>query len=258
MKSGYVYITGAGPGDVKLLTVKAIEALQQSDVVIYDRLVNNDILEHVPAQAEFIYCGKLPKNHRLRQEEINQLLSDYASQGKTVTRLKGGDPFVFGRGGEEAQHLADVGIPFDVIPGISSGLAAPAYAGIPVTHRAYSSSVAMLTGHLPDEQDDKKWKALAEGIDTIIFYMGMQQIDMIARCLIDAGQSPDTPAAVIEWGTTDWQQTVTASLITLAETVHRAGLSHPAIIIVGDVVHLHEAIDWFNKEQAPARVNHET
>ncbi|WP_158736295.1 uroporphyrinogen-III C-methyltransferase [Alteribacillus sp. YIM 98480] len=245
MKKGCVFLTGAGPGDPKLLTLRAVETLRISDVVVYDRLVNQEILQEVKHGAEKIYCGKLPKNHTLRQEQINHILSEKALEGKVVTRLKGGDPFVFGRGGEEAVHLASLDIPFEVIPGITSGIAAPAYAGIPVTHRAFGGTLAVVTGHLPNEQDKEQWRALAKGIDTVVFYMGMNQLESITTRLIDSGQSPDTPAAAIEWGTTSRQRTVTAALTSLPSEARKAEISNPAIIIVGEVVQLRDNMRWF-------------
>ncbi|MFB4164089.1 uroporphyrinogen-III C-methyltransferase [Alteribacillus sp. JSM 102045] len=248
MSRGYVYLTGAGPGDPKLLTIKAVETLRAADVVVYDRLVNQETLKEVKPEAELIYCGKLPKNHTLRQEQINTVLSEKALEGKVVTRLKGGDPFVYGRGGEEAVYLASLNIPFEVIPGISSGIAVPAYAGIPVTHRAFGGTLAMVTGHLPNERETEQWSALALGIDTLVFYMGMNQLETISFRLIEGGKSADTPAAAVEWGTTSRQRTVTASLKSLPFEVNKAKLSNPAIIIVGEVVRLRDNINWFTGE----------
>ncbi|SFE51342.1 uroporphyrinogen-III C-methyltransferase [Alteribacillus iranensis] len=263
MKQGYVFLTGAGPGDPKLLTIRALESIRAADIIIYDRLVNQEILNECKPDAEFIYCGKFPKNHTLRQEQINELLGEKALEGKVVTRLKGGDPFVFGRGGEEAVYLASLDIPFEVIPGVTAGIAAPAYAGIPVTHRDYGGSFAVVTGHLPHEKDKKQWEALVVGIDTVVFYMGMNQLDAIANQLMDSGRAANTPAAVIEWGTTSRQRTVTASLRTLSSEVRNRGISNPAIVIVGDVVHLRDEMNWFTEEadylfRKPAELGNET
>lgn len=251
MKKGYVYLVGAGPGNPKLLTIRALESIQQADVVIYDRLVNKEILKECQQDAELIFCGKFPKNHTLRQEQINELLGKKALQGKVVTRLKGGDPFVFGRGGEEAVYLARLDIPFEVVPGVTSGIAAPAYAGIPVTHREHGGSFAVLTGHLPVEKKAEQWEGLALGVDTLVFYMGMNQLPAIAERLMRHGKSRDTPAAAIEWGTTARQRTIVASLASLHEEVKGAGIKNPAIIIVGEVVSLREEMNWFVETEWP-------
>ncbi|CAM5795681.1 MULTISPECIES: uroporphyrinogen-III C-methyltransferase [Brevibacillus] len=259
-KTGRVYLVGAGPGDPKLITVKGLECLQQADVVIYDRLANPALLEHAPDDAERIYCGKLPDNHTMRQEAINALLAEKALEGKTVVRLKGGDPCVFGRVGEEAEHLAQLGIPFEIVPGVTAGIAVPAYAGIPVTHREYGSSFAVVTGHLregraetaeaEDAQDavSDKWQALAKGIDTVAFYMGVGNLPFIRKQLIAHGRAPETPVAVIAWGTMPEQTTVTGTLADIEERL-AAGphISNPAIILVGDVVNMREKINWFER-----------
>ncbi len=248
MKTGYVYLTGAGPGDPKLLTIKALESIKEADVIIYDRLVNEEILKECKEGAELIYAGKFPKNHTLRQEQIHALLGEKAKEGKIVTRLKGGDPFVFGRGGEEAVYLRERGIPFEIIPGVTAGIAAPAYAGIPVTHRDFGGTFAVVTGHYPKQRKKEMWEALAKGMDTVIFYMGMSELREITAMLIKYGKDRETPAAVIEWGTTEKQKTVATTLCNLADEVKKNGLKNPAIVIVGEVVQLHNHIPWFQKE----------
>ncbi len=250
MTYGKVYLVGAGPGDPKLITVRGLECIREADVIIYDRLANPELLEHAKEGAERIYCGKLPKNHTLRQEEINELLAEKAKQGLIVTRLKGGDPAVFGRVGEEAAHLKEAGVEYEVIPGVTAGIAAAMYAGIPVTHREYSSSMAMITGHLhTDNYDEEKWQSYAKGIDTLVFYMGVQNLAYICEQLIKHGKSATTPAAIIEWGTMKNQRTVTGTLATICEAAEKEGITHPAIIIVGDVVKLREKTNWFEVVQ---------
>ncbi|MDT3417039.1 uroporphyrin-III C-methyltransferase [Brevibacillus aydinogluensis] len=248
---GKVYLVGAGPGDPKLITVKGLECLRAADVVIYDRLANPALLEHVREDAERIYCGKLPRNHTMRQEAINELLAEKALEGKTVVRLKGGDPCVFGRVGEEVEHLAQRGVPFEIVPGVTAGIAAPAYAGIPVTHREHGSSFAVVTGHLSggkSAEEEERWRALARGVDTVAFYMGIANLPLICARLLEHGRRPDTPVAVIARGTLPEQATVTGSLATIVETVQRhPGISNPAIILFGDVVQLREKIKWFEE-----------
>lgn len=250
MTWGKVYLVGAGPGDPKLITVRGLECIQEADVVIYDRLANPALLEHAKSGAELIYVGKLPKQHTLRQEEINELLVEKAKQGFTVTRLKGGDPAVFGRVGEEAARLNKAGVSFEVVPGVTAGIAAPMYAGIPVTHREHSSSFAMITGHLhKDNYEEEKWQAYAKGIDTLIFYMGVQNLTYICDQLIKHGKKETTPAALIEWGTMPKQRTVTGTLETLVSRATEESITHPAIIIVGDVVNLRETTKWFAEHE---------
>lgn len=250
MNSGKVFLVGAGPGDPKLITVRGLETIALADCIVYDRLASPRLLEHAKPDAELIYCGKLPDRHTLTQEEINQLLVAKALEGKVVTRLKGGDPSIFGRVGEEAEELAKHGIPFEIVPGITSGIAAPAYAGIPVTHREYNSSLAIVTGH---ERPDKKessinWEKLATAVETLIFYMGVANLPFIRNQLITYGRSPDTPVALIRWGTTTDQQTLVGTLADIVEKREQAGLSNPAIIIVGEVVKLRDKLMWFEKK----------
>jgi uroporphyrin-III C-methyltransferase len=251
MTKGRVYLVGAGPGDPKLITVYGMECIQKADVILYDRLVNDRLLKYAKADAELIFCGKLPGKHQIIQDQIHELLIEKASQGKSITRLKGGDPCVFGRVGEEAEVLAEHGIPYEIVPGITAGIAAPAYAGIPVTHRDYASSFAIVTGHsrADQEEDHLNWSALAQGIDTIAFYMGIGNLNYICTRLIEHGKSPNTPAAIIQWGTTEKQKTITGSLKTIEGQAAKAGISHPAIVLVGDVVGMRGKISWFQEKE---------
>ena len=213
---GIVYFIGAGPGDEELITVKGVKRLQEADVIIYDRLVNKELLRYGRVGAELIYCGKAPQKHTLTQEEINRLLVEKARQGKVVARLKGGDPGVFGRVGEEAAWCARHQVPFEWIPGVTSGVAAPAYAGIPLTHREHSSSVAFVTGTEGEEREGGvRWDLLAKAADTLVIYMGVGRLEAICRQLMEHGRSPETPAALISWGTWECQETVTGTLATL-------------------------------------------
>lgn len=250
MKPGKVYLVGAGPGDIGLITMKGMEAIRRAEVILYDRLVNSKLLEFASSDCELIYCGKLPNRHILRQETINELLIAKAQEGKTVVRLKGGDPGVFGRVGEEAAGLAENGIPYDMVPGITSGIAAPLYAGIPVTHREYGGSFAVVTAH--DKSNDGKpnidWASLAKGIDTIAFYMGIANLPYISENLVKHGKSPDTPAILIQWGTMGRQKTLEGTLATIAEKAESVKFSNPAITLVGDVVSIRGKLNWFEKK----------
>ncbi|WLR52821.1 uroporphyrinogen-III C-methyltransferase [Bacillus tianshenii] len=248
---GKVYLVGAGPGDPELLTVKGLKYLQQADVVLYDRLVNKELLAYTKQGADLIYCGKLPNYHTMKQETINSFLVKYARSGKVVVRLKGGDPFVFGRGGEEALALVKNKIDFEVVPGITASTAAAAYAGIPVTHRNISGSFAMITGHRCDEQTEKEWRALASNIETIAIYMGVSKLAQICKQLITYGRDRETPAAVIHWGTTAQQKTVTGTLETIAEITKKEQLKNPSMVIIGDVVKLRSELQWFEKQNIP-------
>ncbi len=246
---GIVFLIGAGPGDPGLLTIRAAEAISRADALVYDRLAHPAILDHAHPQTERIYVGKLPDRHTLKQEEINQLLVDKASEGKTVARIKGGDPFVFGRGGEEAEALANAGIEFEVIPGITSAIAVPAYAGIPVTHREHTSVLGIITGHEDPlkETSALRWEHLAKGLDTLVFLMGVKNLPEIVSRLRQHGRPESLPVAVIEWGTRPEQRVVTASLGTVVVEVEKAGLNSPSVIIVGDVVRLREKLAWFDR-----------
>jgi len=240
---GKVYLVGAGPGDPGLLTLKARDLLASCDVVIYDYLVNPELLSHVPLAAERVYVGKVGGGQQTPQTEINRLLIEHALTGKRVVRLKGGDPFLFGRGGEEAESLQAVGIPFEIVPGISSALAVPAYAGIPLTHRGVSSSVAVITG-VQLKSDSSALGGVASA-DTIVVLMGVAHLGEIAETLMSSGRSPETPVAVVRWGTYEGQQTVVGTLQTIMIEAERARMRAPAVIIIGEVVRLRERLNWF-------------
>ncbi|MET1032054.1 uroporphyrinogen-III C-methyltransferase [Domibacillus tundrae] len=233
---GEVYIVGAGPGDPELVTVKALKAIQKADVILYDRLVNKELLDESKPSAVRVFCGKFPGNHVMTQDRINSLLVKFASKGKCVVRLKGGDPFVFGRGGEEAAYVKGFGIPVQVIPGITAGIAAPAYADIPITHREYGNSFAVVTGHQMDGKKETDWAQLATSVDTLVIYMGMKNLAGIAEALIQHGRDESMMAAVIEQGTTDRQRVVTAPLKSIAAEAKKQAIGNPAVIVVGDVV----------------------
>ncbi len=243
---GKVYIVGAGPGDVDLITVKGLRCIKEADVILYDRLINDDLLTYAKPGAKLIYCGKLPNRHAMIQDNINLSLVQHALQGKVVTRLKGGDPFVFGRGAEEAEFLANHNILYEIVPGITSGIAAPAYAGIPVTHRNLGSSFAIVTGHMREGKDDSiRWDSLATGIDTLVIYMGVGNLPYIQEQLLKYGRPEKTPVALVHMGTFDSQQTVTGTLETIVDVAAKQRVKNPSIIIVGEVVSLREKIKWF-------------
>lgn len=245
---GFVYLVGAGPGDPGLFTLKGKAVLEMADVVIYDRLANQRLLEFAPPHAEKIYVGKRTGRHTVDQSGINDIILEKARQGNLVVRLKGGDPFIFGRGGEEAQVLAREGIPFEIVPGVTSAIAVPAYAGIPLTHRAYTASVAFITGHRSDERDaDVDWEGLAKGVGTLVFLMGIKNLSKIVENLIRFGRSPDTPVAVIRWGTTPDHVSIDGTLKDIVDRVKEAGIRPPAIVVVGEVAALRREIAWFEK-----------
>lgn len=246
-KPGKVYIIGAGPGDPGLITLRAVEALKLADVVVYDNLVNEELLQYTPESARRIYAGKQGGDHTLTQDKINDLLVREALDGHTVARLKGGDPFIFGRGGEEAEELAARDIPFEVIPGVTSAIAVPAYAGIPLTHRGLTSTVAFITGHEDPtkEKSDIDWQALA-GIGTLVFLMGVKNLDQITGALIAQGKPPETPAALIRRGTTPDQKVLSGTLATIAAQASENRFKPPAILVVGKVVELRETLGWFD------------
>jgi len=242
---GEVYLVGAGPGDPDLLTFRALRLLQMADVVVYDRLVAPPILDLSRRDAERIYVGKQRDNHALSQENINQLLVRLAKEGKRVVRLKGGDPFIFGRGGEEIATLMENGVPFQVVPGITAASGCATYSGIPLTHRDYAQSVVFATGHLQDGTVDLNWKALAHPNQTIVFYMGLHGVGVVSARLIEHGLPADTPVALIQQGTTQNQRVVVTTLAELEQTVRDEALKPPTIIIVGRVVELHKTLQWF-------------
>lgn len=250
MQKGKVFLVGAGPGDIGLMTIKGLEAIQAADVILYDRLANAKLLDFAPRDCEFIYSGKLPKRPILRQEQIHAILIEKALEGKKVVRLKGGDPGVFGRVGEEAAALAAENIEFEIIPGISSGLAAPLYAGIPVTHKEFGESFAVVTAHSQSAEDKMglNWEALANGIDTIAFYMGIANLENICHNLIAHGAKPETPVILIQWGTYSRQKTLEGTLATITTLAKEKNFSNPAITLVGNIVSLREKLQWFEKK----------
>ncbi len=271
LKRAHVYLVGAGPGDPKLLTLRGKECLELADVVLYDHLANPELLRHAPVDAERIYVGRKGRGTYRDQKEINALLVNKAQEGKCVVRLKGGDPFVFGRGGEEAETIAEAGIPFTVIPGVTAAVAVPAYAGIPVTHRTLASTVAFVTGHEDPTKSSSamEWPRLASSEGTLVFLMGTKNLPQIVCRLIQEGKPSTTPVAAIRWGTYARQQTIVGTLADIADKVTKADLTPPTVIVVGEVVRLRERLNWcetrplFGKgvlvtrprEQAPALSN---
>jgi len=248
VRRGKVVLVGAGPGDPDLLTMRAVARIRAADVIVYDRLIHPGVLALAKPTAERIYMGK-PQGHCARQNEIHTLLVEKAREGKMVVRLKGGDPFLFGRGGEEVEYLAEHGIALEVVPGLSSCLSAPLFAGIAVTHRDASSSVAIVTGHSSDGHEDRvNWQAVAQ-IDTAVFLMGVHNLETIAQKLIAAGRSPDTPAAMIQMASWESERVVTGTLATMAAEVRRAGLEPPATLVVGEVVRLRERLQLLMTSQ---------
>ncbi len=246
-KYGKIFLIGAGPGDPGLITLKAVECIKNADVVVYDYLAAPALLEYADKNSEIIYVGKKGGDHTLSQDGINELLINKAKQGLTVARLKGGDPFIFGRGGEEAELISDNNIPFEIIPGVTSAIAAPAYAGIPLTHREHSSSVSIITGHEDPTKKDSSidWKSFAKSTSTLVFLMGVKNLPGIVENLQSHGKDPQTHVALVRWGTTPKQRTVTGNLKNIVEKVEQAGLKSPAIIIIGSVVKLKEKLNWF-------------
>lgn len=249
IKTGKVFIIGAGPGDAGLITLKAVEALLAVDVVVYDNLVNEELLKFAPSQAKFIYAGKKGGDHTLSQDRINELLVKEARAGNTVARLKGGDPFIFGRGGEEAQILAENNIEFEIIPGVTSAIAVPAYAGIPLTHRGFTSTVAFVTGHEDPtkEKSDIDWSALAK-IGTLVFLMGVKNLPQITKELIKNGKAPETPVALIRNGSLPTQQVLVGMLSNIVILAHANDFRPPAILVVGGVVDLRDTLRWFDNK----------
>jgi len=246
MAQGCVYLVGAGPGDPDLLTVKALRLIQGAEVVVFDRLVSDEILDLIPTGTTRIYAGKALNRHAMPQDEINALLLNLARAGRRVVRLKGGDPFTFGRGSEEAEHLARHHVRFEVVPGITAAAGCSAYAGIPLTHRGLATGVRYVTGHLRDNNElDHDWARLVDGDTTLVCYMGLVTLPEIVRGLLNAGLDPATPAAVVQNGTTPRQRHVLATVATLADRVAEAGLKSPATIIIGKVVALADTLNWF-------------
>lgn len=246
MKKGKVFICGAGPGDPKLITLRAMELLKTCNVVLYDRLVGKEIVDQIPEGAEKVYVGRTVGDSATHQDRTNELMVRYAKKGKQVLRLKGGDPFIFGRGAEEAEYLIERGIAFEIVPGITSAIASPTYAGIPLTHRRHSSSVAIVTGHEGAEKDELavRWDRLAEAVDTIVVLMGIGQLDQISRDLVKAGMKKNTLVAIIASGTTDKQRIVRGTLATIADAAKKADIKPPAVIVIGRVAGLAH-LEWF-------------
>ena len=244
-----VYLVGAGPGDPGLITVRGKQCIENADVIIYDYLAAPALLNHAQNQAEIIYVGKKGGDHTLPQDKINALIVEKAKAGSTVCRLKGGDPFIFGRGGEEAEILASKSIPFEVVPGVTSAIAAAAYAGIPLTHRKLTATLAFITGHEDPHKKESSidWESLARGMGTLVFFMGVKNLPDITQKLIANGRSPKTPVALIRWGTTPSQTTVTGTLDNIAQRAKKVDLKPPAIIVVGEVVQLRNTLKWFEK-----------
>lgn len=249
MNKGKVYLVGAGPGDPRLITIRGMQCIKECTAIVYDRLASPRLLRYASPDVKRVYVGKLPDRHTMKQEEINQLLVDLALEGHIVTRLKGGDPTIFGRVGEEAGLLKKNGIDYEIIPGITSAISVPAYAGIPVTHRDHASSLSIITGHESPEKLEHSiyWDKVTNATGTLLFLMGVAKIDYISKQLMKHGKSADTPVALVRWGTTPEQQTLVGTLGTIAELVKRTNFQSPAIIIVGDVVKQREALQWYEK-----------
>lgn len=247
MKKGLVYIIGAGPGDPGLITVKGLQALRRADVVLYDRLANESFLQECRPDAELIFVGKMPDQHPVPQHEINRLLVEKGLAGNVVARLKGGDPYIFGRGGEEAEDLAEAGVPFEIVPGVTAAIAATAYAGIPATHRDCTSTVAFITGHEDPNKSESAvdWSKIGPSIGTIVIYMGIKHSEKNIQQIIDSGRSPDTPAALIQQGTLPSQRTVVATLGTLTQAIKEHDIKPPTLIVIGEVVNMRDKLTWF-------------
>ncbi len=247
---GTVYLVGSGPGDPGLITVKALEKIREADAIIYDYLAGKEFLKEARPSAELVYVGKTGKNHAVEQIDINQILIKKAHEHKCVVRLKGGDPYVFGRGAEEAEELVNAGIPFEVVPGVTSAVAAPAYAGIPVTHREHASLVTFVTGHENPNKDQSSidWENLARNKGSLVFLMGVKNLEIITSSLINNGMSPDTPAALVRWGTTPDQSSFLSCLQHIAEESLKRGFKAPAVLVVGSVASLKPKLDWYEKK----------
>ncbi|PCI30728.1 MAG: uroporphyrinogen-III C-methyltransferase [SAR324 cluster bacterium] len=245
-KQGQVCLVGAGPGDPDLLTIRALRQIQSADVIVYDRLVAPAILEYARRDAEMIYVGKKASQHVLPQEQINQILVDLAKEGKNVVRLKGGDPFIFGRGGEELEMLIQAGVDFQVVPGVTAASGCGTYAGIPLTHRDYAQSCVMVTGHLKKGELDLNWQSLVQPMQTLVFYMGLSNISVLCRELQKHGMSPDMPAALVERGTTKNQRVFTGTIANLPQLVEETKVKPPTLVIIGNVVSLQKKLSWFH------------
>ena len=246
--AGRVYLVGAGPGDPELLTLRAVHLLQQTDVIVYDHLVSSAVLDFVSPTAERIYAGKRRNEHTMRQEQINALLVKLAIEGKQVVRLKGGDPFIFGRGGEELQALAAHGIAFEVVPGVTAASGVSSYAGIPLTHRDYAQTCLFVTGHLKDGSADLDWPSLVRANQTVVIYMGLGGLPEICRQMMAHGAAASLPIAVVQDGSIASQKVVTGTLADMPERVAQAGLKSPCLTIIGEVVKLHDSLAWFKPQ----------
>lgn len=246
MKNGKVFICGAGPGDPKLITLRALELLKTCDVILYDRLVAKELVDQIPAEAEKVYVGRAVGDPATHQDKTNELIAKYAKKGMQVLRLKGGDPFIFGRGAEEAEYLIRRGIKFEIVPGITSAIASPAYAGIPLTHRRHSSSVAIVTGHEDAEKGEPvvRWDRLTGAVDTIVVLMGIGRLDQISHDLVKAGMKKSTKVAIVTNGTTNKQRTVRGTLATITRVAKKADVKPPAVIVIGRVAGL-GSLEWF-------------
>ena len=253
--AGRVYLVGAGPGDPELLTLRAVRLLEQTDVIVYDHLVSSAVLDFVRPSAERIYAGKRRNEHTLRQEQINALLVRLAREGKQVVRLKGGDPFIFGRGGEELQALAAQGIAFEVVPGVTAASGVSCYAGIPLTHRDYAQTCLFVTGHLKDGTADLDWPSLVRPRQTLVIYMGLGGLSEICRQMVAHGASPDWPVAVVQDGSIATQKVVTGTLADMAERVVQARLTSPCLTIIGEVVKLHDSLAWFRRPEPDSQAH---
>ncbi|MBS2211759.1 uroporphyrinogen-III C-methyltransferase [Carboxylicivirga mesophila] len=253
---GKVWLVGAGPGDADLISLKAVKLLKQADIVLYDYLVNKELLDYCPDACEMVYVGKKKDKHTFPQEELNELIAHYASKGQNIVRLKGGDPFVFGRGVEEIMTLIEYGIDYEVVPGITSGVAVPAYMGIPVTARHVASSVTFVTGHPAKGNNSVDWQALAKASDTLVVYMGVSNAQRIANELITGGKKEETPVALIRWGTYPQQEMLTATLKTIGDVMEDKGFLPPALMVIGEVVNFSEQLKPVIQSVKPQELIH--
>ncbi|MDQ0161677.1 uroporphyrinogen-III C-methyltransferase [Bacillus alveayuensis] len=253
---GKVFIVGAGPGDPELITLKAIKCIQQADVIMYDRLINKELLQYAKKDADLLYCGKLPNYHTMKQETINKFLVKFAKAGKVVTRLKGGDPFLFGRGGEEVEYLVRHQIPFEIVPGITAAMAASSYAGIPLTFRNVSASCAFITGHRAEDNKSQSEEIhLMKSVDTLAIYMGVSNLPTIQKKLQLAGCDIQTPVAFIEWASTNKQRTIISTIKEMVNDAAKHQVKNPCLMIVGEVVKFHQSFNWFENEPENLSLN---